>query len=333
MNNDYNSNNFNSSNGYSNSTTSYNQPFQTQNDNFYAANQQPNIGSNFCNNCGNKIQPGEKFCTKCGANLNHSQSLNCEQCGAPIVKGTNFCNVCGSPVNKTQKMFCQFCGEKYEAGEAFCKKCGNKINKNESFFGSSTGTRSSNTSIQSTSMPNYNLPNSIKGLHLILVCIVLLMFICSLMPVFSFDVDVFGYSFNNVNQTVDDLLATNIMNPFSSVYEISELNDNIKFYAELGVFFVIIQLIAFIITFIVVLHPLIKPTKSTLSKFIPIIFSICAILYTFWVILIIGSTIEQGTNEIITAEPTFAAWAYIILAIALIVTTIITNKKKKELAE
>ena len=333
MNNDYNSNNFNSSNGYSNSTTGYDQPFQTQNNDFYAKEEKPNFGSNFCNNCGNKIQPNEKFCTKCGADLNQAESSNCEQCGAPIVKGTNFCNSCGAPVSKTQKMFCQFCGEKYEAGETFCKKCGNKINKAESFFGNNTNVRSNNTSIHSSSMPIYNLSNPITKLHLVLVGIVLLMFIFSFIPAFSFDVDMGGYSSSAVNKTVDDILEINIMNPFSSFDKFKELDDDVEFVANLGVLIAIVQSAAFIGTFAVVLLPLLKPTKSKLSNFIPIIFSICALIYTFLLILLFGAILEESSDGMTTAEPTFAAWAYIILAIALIVTTIITNKKKKELAE
>ena len=128
MNNDYNPNNLGSSNVDYNATMSFDSAPQEPTNNFTenaAPIEQPTVGGNFCNNCGNKIQPGEKFCTKCGTNLVQAENLRCEQCGTPIMAGANFCNACGASVNKTQKMFCQFCGEKYEEGEIFCKNCGN----------------------------------------------------------------------------------------------------------------------------------------------------------------------------------------------------------------
>jgi len=52
--------------------------------------------SRFCPNCGDGIEPGEKFCNKCGTKLEDKERpLNCPKCGDPIAKGEIFCDKCG----------------------------------------------------------------------------------------------------------------------------------------------------------------------------------------------------------------------------------------------
>ena len=344
MNNNFNPNNFGSNNGNSTATQSQNSDFNANTQ--FAQQSQQNSGNSFCNNCGSKIQAGQKFCVKCGTQINQSETVHCEKCGATVPNGTNFCNACGAPINKTQKMFCQFCGEKYEEGQTFCKKCGNKITKSNNIIENFTNFKSTNTQSANTksAKPNYKNANASGALindlshpvtkyHLIMLGIVLLMFIFSFIPAFSFEVEVLGMSNKKVNDTVDEFIPINIMSPFAFVEDYTEFDDDLESVATFSAIIATIQTAAFIFTFAVLLLPLIKPTnKGGLSKVIPIIFSICAVLYTWALTGLFGPMLGDASSGIAKASLNFAGWMYIILAVALFVTTILANKKKKELA-
>jgi len=66
---------------------------------------------NFCEQCGNKLKEGIKFCGKCGAPVPAEQTEDaqadvqdvsapgaCPQCGAPIEEGEMFCANCGAKI-------------------------------------------------------------------------------------------------------------------------------------------------------------------------------------------------------------------------------------------
>ena len=46
-----------------------------------------------CHNCGQEIQPGQRFCPECGAR----QDAGCTACGAILPDGARFCPECGTP--------------------------------------------------------------------------------------------------------------------------------------------------------------------------------------------------------------------------------------------
>jgi len=60
----------------------------------------------FCEQCGNKLNEGAKFCGKCGTPTaavqteahETSSSSACTQCGTPLEKGETFCANCGAKV-------------------------------------------------------------------------------------------------------------------------------------------------------------------------------------------------------------------------------------------
>lgn len=58
-----------------------------------------------CPKCGNPVNPGQKFCTKCGTKINAAPQQ-------PVNSSANVCPSCGAPLNPGQK---------------FCTKCGTKI--------------------------------------------------------------------------------------------------------------------------------------------------------------------------------------------------------------
>ena len=320
MNNDYNPNNLGSSNVDYNATMSFDSAPQEPTNNFTenaAPIEQPTVGGNFCNNCGNKIQPGEKFCTKCGTNLVQAENLRCEQCGTPIMAGANFCNACGASVNKTQKMFCQFCGEKYEEGEIFCKNCGNKITKSEGFFGGFTSTTANGAS-HSSALPIQKMSSRVKTLNFIAIGLVVLMFIFSLLPAFTlkFKMDVdkdkltkeerkqIEEILEEGNETLNDEFEMNIFHPYKTLNEddetadgiealqdstdkkMSKLGDKLSLSATLSVVFAIVQAIAFVGMLALLILPLVKPVEIKILSILPIIFSACAIIYSvaiiFW---------------------------------------------------
>lgn len=60
-----------------------------------------------CPKCGAPVNPGQKFCTKCGqpmsnpqsnANTSNTNQSVCPKCGAPVNPGQKFCTKCGQPM-------------------------------------------------------------------------------------------------------------------------------------------------------------------------------------------------------------------------------------------
>ncbi len=49
-----------------------------------------------CQGCGDDLEPGNRFCSRCGAGV-----LSCATCGKPLREGDGFCPSCGSSVNST----------------------------------------------------------------------------------------------------------------------------------------------------------------------------------------------------------------------------------------
>jgi len=65
----------------------------------------------FCNNCGNQLEPADKFCLKCGT-PNYHPSLpaisnvkigHCDNCGKKLKSDSNFCESCGKKVTSIHK--------------------------------------------------------------------------------------------------------------------------------------------------------------------------------------------------------------------------------------
>ena len=64
----------------------------------------------FCNNCGNQLQDGQRFCSKCGKEHAPAEAITCPACGSTVDAGAKFCNHCGAPVQGEEKEFCPHCG-------------------------------------------------------------------------------------------------------------------------------------------------------------------------------------------------------------------------------
>lgn len=89
-----------------------------------------------CTNCGNELNPGQKFCTKCGtpapAPETKSMGMQCPACGKALNPGQKFCTGCGTPVAEAaakaqqapQTLQCSACGKALNPGQKFCTGCG-----------------------------------------------------------------------------------------------------------------------------------------------------------------------------------------------------------------
>lgn len=89
-----------------------------------------------CVNCGNRIEEGMKFCTKCGMKLNWETDSNtgfkCPSCGTNLEEGMKFCTKCGTKLvepleEKNIAYKCPTCGAKLEEGMKFCTQCGQAL--------------------------------------------------------------------------------------------------------------------------------------------------------------------------------------------------------------
>lgn len=115
-----------------------------------------------CKNCGAVIEPGNKFCMKCGTAVVQEEETTaasddfdnfydeflsddaeieglevptsvyvCSSCGTEYEPGMKFCMKCGSKLPEIKEEesvpLCSNCGAEYEPGMKFCMKCGNKL--------------------------------------------------------------------------------------------------------------------------------------------------------------------------------------------------------------
>jgi hypothetical protein len=101
-----------------------------------------------CTGCGALVQPGRKFCGRCGTHAPApppvaapaaSPGSKCGKCGAEIRSGKRFCGVCGAPADGagatgTRPMAaveaaarCPACGHAIPPGKRFCGGCGAPI--------------------------------------------------------------------------------------------------------------------------------------------------------------------------------------------------------------
>lgn len=88
-----------------------------------------------CEKCGTELEPGSRFCSKCGAPVPSGQAgsaKKCASCGTPLEEGARFCDKCGSPVQKSADEAssagkCANCGAPLEKGVRFCEECGSPV--------------------------------------------------------------------------------------------------------------------------------------------------------------------------------------------------------------
>ena len=94
-----------------------------------------------CTKCGNQLNPGQKFCTKCGTPVaaapapeTKAMGAQCPKCGNVLNPGQKFCTKCGTPVaaapapeTKAMGAQCPKCGNVLNPGQKFCTKCGTPV--------------------------------------------------------------------------------------------------------------------------------------------------------------------------------------------------------------
>jgi membrane protease subunit (stomatin/prohibitin family) len=73
-----------------------------------------------CDKCGTEAQKGSKFCPKCG-----DPFICCPKCGVDNPEGSLTCRACGEPMPKN----CGNCNQEVPGGSAFCPGCGNQMVK------------------------------------------------------------------------------------------------------------------------------------------------------------------------------------------------------------
>lgn len=82
-----------------------------------------------CENCGERIPSGIKFCPNCGeAVVVKIMPKQCERCGGAIPEGKKFCPDCGQEVKpKELQTNCKKCNAELIFGKKFCVECGAKV--------------------------------------------------------------------------------------------------------------------------------------------------------------------------------------------------------------
>ena len=59
----------------------------------------------YCPECGTKLKEGDRFCSSCGATVEHIEEAEvgkrfCPKCGAELVEGVEFCSSCGARISE-----------------------------------------------------------------------------------------------------------------------------------------------------------------------------------------------------------------------------------------
>lgn len=109
----------------------------------------------YCEECGEPIIRGQKFCMNCGANVAFASmseepevkadtnELVCKNCGKKLQPGQNFCIECGAPVavleekeepvsvseKEKKEIHCENCGARIQPGMKFCTNCGTPVDE------------------------------------------------------------------------------------------------------------------------------------------------------------------------------------------------------------
>ncbi|MBQ9635779.1 MAG: zinc ribbon domain-containing protein, partial [Acidaminococcaceae bacterium] len=85
-----------------------------------------------CQNCGQEIIEGSDFCGNCGARIErHPVGMTCANCGSMCLPGEDLCTECGARLGgepEPKQAFCTECGASVEQGAVFCKECGAAMN-------------------------------------------------------------------------------------------------------------------------------------------------------------------------------------------------------------
>lgn len=84
-----------------------------------------------CPNCNTPFEPGIKFCSKCGCNLEETFIINpiCPVCSTTYPAGSLFCTKDGANLVSPEKLIprCIQCGTQYSAETKFCPKDGSPV--------------------------------------------------------------------------------------------------------------------------------------------------------------------------------------------------------------
>lgn len=59
----------------------------------------------YCPECGTELKEGDKFCSSCGATVEHIEEAEvgkrfCPKCGVELVEGVEFCSSCGARISE-----------------------------------------------------------------------------------------------------------------------------------------------------------------------------------------------------------------------------------------
>lgn len=97
----------------------------------------------YCNNCGKENKEENVFCAYCGEKIkkDSNEELNnfllCPVCKAQT-NGEKFCHKCGAQL---ENLFCTNCGKKLEPNSQFCNNCGHSV------YNRSTANNTNNSSV------------------------------------------------------------------------------------------------------------------------------------------------------------------------------------------
>ncbi len=83
-------------------------------------------GKNICPDCGYEGEEDDKFCPKCGTEL--EKHMVCPSCGNEVSEDDQFCSKCGTKIKLESSMSkCPECGVELSVEAKFCPNCGSEL--------------------------------------------------------------------------------------------------------------------------------------------------------------------------------------------------------------
>lgn len=272
----------------------------------------------FCNNCGNQLQDGQRFCSKCGKEHALAEAITCPACGSTVDAGAKFCNNCGAPVQGAEKKFCPHCGRPMQENTS----SGHDQTKITQLLGNKLA-------------PNASPEVRVLAIkHAILAGLFVLILIFTFIPTFQiklpFHVFLGDKKVTEINICAGNILSDDKKELLEYFMDNDEI-DNLAVYYGISTF---TYIVAFGLAAFSVLYPLIT---QSISKRRGLVYPFIASIYT--VVFVLGNylfskiIIKQDSYNRFTLHFTFGGYSLILLGIAAFVLCIMIVCQNHRLPE
>jgi len=319
-----------------------------------------------CEQCGAIVPKGTNFCNACGAPVNKTQKAFCQFCGEKYDEGEAFCKKCGNKITQNN-FFGNFAGTKPAGGtkknDMLIKDFSNPITRFSiisialvvlMFIFAFTTTFSFKMSLNKRELKEQlseqydsdeidemlekyeeNIEDTLEESEEELNDEAEMN---HFKPFDMLDDKDYDEMIESLEESIED--AEDYLDK-DELKSMKKLLRDIKFDRAFSIIASIVNVIAFIGMLALLILPLVNvPVKFKIAPKLPIIYAVYSLVYTIIIILLSNSlftdlmgAMGNGYGKVmsVTTWLSVTGWIYVALAVALIVVSVLTNKKRKEL--